>query len=218
MATQAIENPAPPRGRPPKVSPEAILDAVDRKRDRDWTMASVAAELGVSEPAIYYHFASKQALLVALGRRVLEQLPLPEPVDEWEAWLAEFAQGALAFCRSHPFLADVDMSLVAMQQTASVRVLDVLLRRLVDYGFEPEDAAFALAGVMLLVQQFALPPVVDPPRLVALAQASGATLAEGVYQADPLWDPDHGFRQMLRVVLSGIRVELAPRGRRKART
>jgi len=221
MASQALETPAPRRGRPPKVSPEAILDAVDNKRDGDWTMASIAAELGVSEPAIYYHFPSKHALLVALGARVIGQLPMPAPSDDWEAWLGAFAQEALDFCRAHPFLADVELSAIAMQQTASVRLLDELLRHLVGHGFATEDALIAVTGVMLVVQQFAHPPLVDldaqRPHLAALAQASGAELADGVYRTDQYWEADEGFRRVLRVVLAGIRAELAPRRGRRAR-
>jgi AcrR family transcriptional regulator len=216
MATSAIAAPAARRGRPPKVSPEAILDAVDRKRHGDWTMASIAAELGVSEPAIYYHYPSKHALLVALGARVIQQLPVPAPTDDWEEWLGTFAQGALEFCRAHPFLSDVELSAIAVQQTASVRLLDELLQQLVAYGFAADDALIAVSGVLVVVQQFAHAPAfdvdADRPHLAVLALDSGATLAADVYQADRYWEPDEAFRRMLRVVLAGVRTELAPHG------
>jgi len=220
MATQAVETPAPRRGRPPKVSQEAILDAVDAKHHGDWTMASIAAELSVSEPAIYYHFPSKQALLVALGRRVIEQLPLPRPTDDWEVWLNELANEALGLYRQHPFLADINMTTIAVQQTASVRVLEELLGHLRAFGFSTDDAVMALSGVLLVVQQFATAlgaadPLALSDQLAAIAKASGAPLAEGVYTNAAYSDVDETFRRMLRVVLAGIRVELAPRGRRR---
>jgi TetR/AcrR family transcriptional regulator, tetracycline repressor protein len=216
MATPAVEVLAPRRGRPPKVSPEAILDVVDAKQSSDWTMASIAAELGVSEPAIYYHFPSKQALLVALGARVVGQLPVPAATENWEEWLGAFAEAALDYCRAHPFLADVELSAVAMQQTASVRLLDELLQRLHGYGFEKDSALMALAAVMVVVQQFTRTEVlasVQHDRLTALARESGATLAEDAYRDGRYLDVDETFRRMLRVVLAGIRTELAPRGR-----
>src|SRR5690554_3775836 len=118
---------APRRGRPPRVTPQAILDAVDAKGASDWTMASIAAELGVSEPAIYYHFSSKQALLAALGARVIADFPLPPRSTDWEQWLTDFALALLDCCRQHPFLLDIDMATAATNQPGSIGLMEELL-------------------------------------------------------------------------------------------
>lgn len=217
MATPAVAA-VPRRGRPPRVSPEAILDAVDAKKASDWTMASIAAELGVSEPAIYYHFPSKQALLLALGARVMSQLPLPDERDDWETWLVEFAEGTLAFCQQHPFLQDVDMASIAVRQSTSVDLLDRIVGYLTRHGFALTDAVMAIGLVMSLVEQFSRASQVsqlDTRELAELASDTGATLAERIYSEAALWDPDDVFPRMVRVVVAGIRLELAPKSSRR---
>jgi TetR/AcrR family tetracycline transcriptional repressor len=205
---------APRRGRPPLVTPEAILDAVGSKQGLDWTMAGIAAELGVSEPAIYYHFPSKQALLFALGARVVSELELPSSDLEWEPWLEEFAHRMLGLCRSRPFLQDLDMAMVIGAQPAGVRLLEHILGHLVGCGFTLDDAAVACASVVAVVQpHVAGPSAVGPADLATVrdvAVVANAPLVASYYADPEALDPDAAFRQMLAVALSGIRHELAP--------
>jgi AcrR family transcriptional regulator len=92
---------ARPRGsaaNPEATTRERILDvALDlfvRKGYAETSLREIAAELGFSKAALYYHFESKQDILLALHRRVHdltdEALPLLEAEREAEddsAWL-----------------------------------------------------------------------------------------------------------------------------------
>ena len=195
-----------------------ILDAVDRHRDSAWTMASIAKELGVSEPAIYYHFPSKHALLVELGARVMRTLQLPSDDLDWEAWLEAFALEFVAVVRRHPFLHDVDMAAVVTLQPTSVGLVDKALETLVARGFDLEPAALALQTVLLVAQALSAPTrLVETAVLHDIASVTDAPLAKALYADAASLDPDRILRRLLQVALAGIRVELAPQQDRPRR-
>jgi AcrR family transcriptional regulator len=97
--------PAKRRGRPPKSddldTKERLLEAAAEACVADGfesvTLAGIAERAGVTATAIYNHFASREELLYAAGRRALDQLAAtlsPEPGPE------AFHQIALAYL--HP--------------------------------------------------------------------------------------------------------------------
>src|SRR3954462_10064056 len=58
---------------------EALLDAADRIVQRDGpavSMASIAAEAGITKPILYRHFGDKGGLYAALAERHTERLLL----------------------------------------------------------------------------------------------------------------------------------------------
>ena len=60
------------------------------------TMRKLAAELDVKAPTLYWHFASKRALLDALAEQIATRgmagVSTPEPGDGWPDWLARRAR------------------------------------------------------------------------------------------------------------------------------
>ena len=60
------------------------------------TMRKLAAELDVKAPTLYWHFASKRALLDALAEAIATQgmaaVGAPEPGEHWSEWLARRAR------------------------------------------------------------------------------------------------------------------------------
>lgn len=61
------------------------------------TVRRLAERLGVQNPALYWHFKNKQALLNAMAHALLAQayadLPLPSDSNgEWEAWVGSVAR------------------------------------------------------------------------------------------------------------------------------
>lgn len=198
---------------------DAILDAVDTGGD-SFTMAGLAQQLGVSEPAIYYHFPSKEALLVELGARVLSELDLPDPTCDWEPWLAQFALALLKLYRRHPALHDVDMTVIIASQPAMVRLVDQVLRKLTDHGFPLQLAAVAVQTVLAVTQPYAKAArQQDQGSLDAtqttlrdIAVVAEAPLAAALYAETPRYDPDTLLQQQLRIVLAGISAELTRSG------
>src|SRR3954453_9232328 len=80
-AESASEMAARPRGRPPTIDREAVLDTAIRLLDREGvealTMRRLASELGVSAMAPYRHVGSKDELLMVLVDRLAARLVYP---------------------------------------------------------------------------------------------------------------------------------------------
>ncbi len=63
---------------------EVGLDAVSTR--------ALARRLGVEQPSLYWHFASKKLLLAAMAEAAMTPhatAPLPSPGDDWRAWFLE---------------------------------------------------------------------------------------------------------------------------------
>ncbi|RBO90935.1 TetR/AcrR family transcriptional regulator C-terminal domain-containing protein [Pseudochrobactrum asaccharolyticum] len=63
---------------------EVGIDAVSTRR--------LAKQLGIEQPALYWHFRSKAALLAAMAEAAMEphaRAPLPTPADDWQIWFAD---------------------------------------------------------------------------------------------------------------------------------
>ncbi len=63
---------------------EHALKVLDRHGLADLSMRRLAADLGVQPSALYWHFASKQALLAAVADEILRRGERPPPDGTWE--------------------------------------------------------------------------------------------------------------------------------------
>ena len=97
-----------PRTKPPEVRREEIMDAAQRlflaQGVAATTIDEVAAGAGVAKGTVYLHFASRQALLLALGERFAKQhlacikatiSARSEP--DWAGKLAAWAEASVVF-------------------------------------------------------------------------------------------------------------------------
>ena len=103
---------AAPRQRPARapLSREAIVDAALRVLDREGSaglsMRRVADELGTGPASLYWHVASKDALVDLIIDRVAGEVPLPEPdPDRWQEQLREWLIGVRGVFDRHPGVA-----------------------------------------------------------------------------------------------------------------
>lgn len=105
-------------------------------------MRSVAAELGVTPMALYYHVPSKDELLGLVARSVLDAAaPLEPGPGGWEEALREHLMSTWRVLRDYPGLAGHMINLPTMGTTpekyrAGVRFFE-------DAGFAPEVATLA---------------------------------------------------------------------------
>lgn len=112
------------------------------------TLRKLASRLEVKAPALYWHFASKQALLDAMAARVLrESMEETRDLDEladWREWagayyvrlrsvLLRYRDGARMF--SGTYLTDVDL----------YAPMEASLRRLTESGFTLRQAVVGLS-------------------------------------------------------------------------
>jgi AcrR family transcriptional regulator len=92
------------------LSREAILDAAMRVLDRQGaaglSMRRVADELGTGPASLYWHVASKDALIDLIIDRVAGEVPLPEPDPaRWQEQLREWLLGVRTVFARHPGVA-----------------------------------------------------------------------------------------------------------------
>ncbi|HEY3792290.1 MAG TPA: TetR/AcrR family transcriptional regulator [Bradyrhizobium sp.] len=97
-----------PRTKPPEVRREEIMDAAQRlflaQGVASTSIDEVAAGADVAKGTVYLHFASRQALLVALGERFAEKhlacikaAISARPEQDWAGRLAAWAEASVAF-------------------------------------------------------------------------------------------------------------------------
>jgi len=214
-------------GRPPRIGRDDILDALDRRLTGAWTMAALAAELGVSEAAIYYYFPTKGDVISALGERVMADFGLPKLDGDWAAWLWHVGHEVYEFVRRHPFLVDPANSdtLAPAFEAPYFRICEDALTDLVSAGFTLVNAASAYSLIGALAYQHATTAISWSIRGAQPRQSVEQLIEE---QPDSLLgqfamsianqDPERRRADALGVALSvaiaGIRSELigSPRG------
>lgn len=92
-----------PGGAPVGLNREAILQAASRFELDELQMAEVAKVLGVSKPAIYHYFPSKQELIRALGVEALRGVQLRAVGNRsWRDLLTEAAHATHDLYLAHP--------------------------------------------------------------------------------------------------------------------
>lgn len=196
------------------------LDLVDTVGLDELTTRRLAVELEVKSPALYWHFANKQALLDGMGDAIIISagMGVPQPGEGWRRWVRRRARAYRAEMLSHRDGARI----VAAVRTASpetVRLFGDEVDALADFGFDPMLALRTIAIVTHYVTGFALKEqaaietqrneaavVMDPMEIlggqaldtfVQAVQAGGDPLSEDVFE--------HG----LRMIISGTERELA---------
>ena len=105
------------------------------------TIRRIAAELGVTPMALYWHFRNKEELLAGLGDQIWSELDTDvDPAASWDLQLRGLLESLLHVLRAHPCASQLilegekqsDAALVASETALAV------LRR---GGFDPEHAA-----------------------------------------------------------------------------
>jgi AcrR family transcriptional regulator len=192
---------SPRRGRPPSIAAKDILAMAGQRLGTPWTMASIAGELGVSEAAIYYYFASKAAVLEALGARVVAAFRLPLYDGDWRAWLLGVAESYYQLLLQHPFLLD-NRSWLELGAPAS-HWAETVMATLKRAGFKTADGFYVFSAVAAVSVEFARVAVArNDARPAAQDFSATPTLAELVRDlgARP---PDQHLRCALLVILDG---------------
>ncbi|KPU91106.1 transcriptional regulator [Variovorax paradoxus] len=212
-----------------KLDREAILEAalslLDEVGMDKLSTRLLAERLGVQQPALYWHFKNKRALLDAMNGEILRRshhrkLPLPD--ETWEGFLRENARsfrrallarrdGARLHAGSEPDPGDLDM--VEAQLAAVVRL-----------GVPPAQAMTLLIALgrytvgCVLEQQATPADAAMQQQTLDAAAASRPLLAEAfsTYRAA---GPDALFEIGVDLMLEGAKVRLAaqaPQARRRA--
>jgi len=153
-ADQGPQPPEPPWLRPARraaprtpLDREAIVEAALRLIDRDGvdglSMRRLAAELGTTAGALYWHVANKEQLLMLVFDRVAGEIQLPEPDPErWREQVTEACHEMLRVLLAHRDVARISLGRIPVGPNL-VRFVEWSLTLMRGAGFPDRIAAYA---------------------------------------------------------------------------
>src|SRR5690349_11946867 len=144
-----------------KLTRAAVLERAAKLADADGldavTIRRLAQELGVTPMALYWHFKSKDELLVGLADHLLGGVKATRgPGDPWQQQLRAMVEALLVVVRAHPTLVELLMLIDKRHASAFTRATNDALDLLSQAGFELEEgfwvSSYLLHGVIGLVE------------------------------------------------------------------
>jgi AcrR family transcriptional regulator len=149
----------------PTLSRERVVQRALEMADDDGleavTIRRLATELSVTPMALYWHFKTKDELLAGLADRVLEDVVVPEPVEEWAEDLGALLTALITAMRPHPQAAQLVMPRMMVHPTG-LELTERTLARLTGAGFDPERAgAIAVQALRTVLAMVTGDPVDD---------------------------------------------------------
>jgi len=132
---------------PRQLSEQDIVDAALRLIRKDGaeklTMRTLAAELGVTAMAIYYHVPNKEVLLDLVVDSVLGRIPMPAPSPEhWQAQMKAYVLFSRQLVDAYPGLSRVIVERSNSQGARALVRYGISL--LLAAGFDAREAALAI--------------------------------------------------------------------------
>lgn len=214
---------AAPRGRPPMLSSDTIIDvALDVLRanpKEEFTTAKVARELGVSPPALSRYFPSRAALLDAMGARVFADFPDVPANGDWREQLTAWQHNVVRLFRKNRGMLQL-MSWEGKLSGPWLKVQMPVIALLHDLGFSGlllyETGSWFLSGTVGMIRTYFASDSADVESSELLDLSEGLdrltpAQRELVFEAQK-WvgksDPDRILGIGLRTLVDGIDSEL----------
>jgi len=204
---------------------EAVVKAAARVLARDGyaglTMRAIADELGVQAPAIYWYFADKRALELALYVHLMEGFTVRPSGGDWQGELRHGAQRLRAYLRGVR-----DITRLAPQGLwagpGTLSQVDETLGVLIAAGLSPRDTGYAINMLASFVFQWAAAESAEADFAAQRAEFLASAAADPpdparyphVAAVRPFlmeWDPDAAFAFRLDTMIAGLeaRIRLA---------
>ncbi len=119
----------------------AALALIDEEGLTALSTRRLAAELGVSGPSLYNHFATKEAILDATADTVIAQVDLSMFADgrDWRSALRDWARSYRAALTDHPHIVPFLASGPGLRP-AGLKMADAVFGGMVDAGWPPAQA------------------------------------------------------------------------------
>jgi AcrR family transcriptional regulator len=130
----------------PRLSKAAVVQRGLALADADGleavTIRRLAADLGVTPMALYWHFRSKDVLLAGLADSVWREIDVDvDPDADWSAQLRGLLESLIRVLRAHPSASQLLMSGEKRTSEAASIANEVALEVLRRAGFDAEHAA-----------------------------------------------------------------------------
>ena len=179
----------------------AALDLLNEAGVAGLTTRKLAERLGVQQPALYWHFRNKRALLDALAEAMLAENhthSVPRADDDWRSFLIgnarSFRQALLAYRDGARIHAGTRPGAPQMETA------DAQLRFLCEAGFSAGDAVNAL----MTISYFTVGAVLEEQAGGTVEQAPLSPLLRAAIDAFDEAGPDAAFEQGLAVIVDGL--------------
>ena len=151
-------------GRPEKLDIERVIHVACVMTRRfglsGWSMRQLAAEFGVSAPALYHHFPNKKQLLDRVCSHVMSLIPRPPATLHWTERLRQVALSQQQATMNYPGIAaflvrhrEAEGALFWMERNIEI---------FIDAGFSDSQIAGGLATLSFFIHPFSL--IDDKPK------------------------------------------------------
>jgi TetR/AcrR family tetracycline transcriptional repressor len=184
------------------------------------TIRRLAQDLGVTPMALYWHFRSKEDLLLGLADQVWSEIDIElDPAQPWSRRLRTMLESLIAALRAHPSAGQLLLE-TEKQSEAFLRATEVTLEVLRGAGFDPlyateiaRDTLFT--GLMLVNSEPGAKPGTSPEELKELLRRNRVRMAmlpvdrypRVVECAEPLTscdDPEFHYRFGTDLFIAGV--------------
>jgi AcrR family transcriptional regulator len=141
-------------GRPSKLSKDQVIVAslklLELRGLDGFSMAKLAAELGVGVMTVYHYFPSRTDLLDAVSASLFVRFQPPVTDPDWAVSIAHWVKAVNAFFSDNPLALDL-ISWESHVSPAWLRVSLPMLRALASGGFSSQALAFASRWLISVV-------------------------------------------------------------------
>ncbi|MGI8557809.1 MAG: TetR/AcrR family transcriptional regulator C-terminal domain-containing protein [Solirubrobacteraceae bacterium] len=206
MITEPTSKPRP-RGRPPRLSREKILEGalelIDAQGYEARTMRGLGSALGVEAMSLYRHVENKEAVIDGLAEVLMAEIPMPKPDGDWQRAARGFANGTRTVARAHPEAFEL-VALRALCTPAALTPVEQLIAALRAGGFSPAQAVATYRLLASYSRGFALMEISDCTiEDTALERADFPALG---WVSERLKAPpsDAAFRAGLDAIIAGL--------------
>ncbi|MBI4932799.1 MAG: TetR/AcrR family transcriptional regulator [Actinobacteria bacterium] len=136
---------------------------IEERGLEQFSMRSLATELGVFPATLYWHVGDRSQLLGMVEFRWIEQVELPDHLTDWREWMAELARRYRRNAHEHPNVARL-ASLERARNNESLLIPDAIVGTLVRMGVGDQlvHAYNALMGAVRGFVVMELAPRAEP--------------------------------------------------------
>lgn len=191
----------------------AALDLLNEVGADGLTTRRLAEHLGVQQPALYWHFKNKQALLDALAHAMLTErhtYTQPRPGDDWHSFVMGNARSFRRALLSYRDGARIHAG--TRPSGPELSNAEAQLRCMIDAGFSPADTAYGL----MTISHFVVGSVMEQQQTESGKaenddQGPPALPSPLMSEAMRTFDdngPDIAFEQGLSLIMAGLKERL----------
>ena len=115
------------------------LAQIDASGLSNFSLRDVATKLNVYPAAIYWHMASKEALLAEVAGFVMDDVDLPSHSLSWQEWIAEVFRRCRRAISKHPNTAQLIGAQLVSNASLRTELIEGVLSALVNAGFSGQS-------------------------------------------------------------------------------